>query len=539
MNKNDKIFIIGHKKPDTDSVTSAINLSYLKNRLGYDTIPMVLGDINNETKFVLNHFNVKIPQYLNDVKLQIKDLDYEKNIYINQDNSLFEAFNYMNNNGISNVPVVDNKISFKGDISMKDIAKDMICENLDYLEASFKNIVDTIRGKEILKFSDIIKGNVIVASYRSTTFIENIKIDNNTILVVGDRHSIIEYAINNNAKLIILTGGSNIKKEHLENAIKNKVSVIRTNLNTFNAAKLILLAKYVKELMITKNIICFNENEEVNDFINIANRTKYSNFPIVDKNNHCLGFIKISDTIEKNKKRVILVDHNEYEQSVDGLEEAEIVEIIDHHKIGSIGTSAPINFRNMPVGSTNTIIYMLYKENNIEIPTYVAGLMISGIISDTLLFSSPTTTNTDIEVVKTLAKQINIDYEKYAMEMFKAGSVLKGKTKEQIIYSDFKDFTVENNKIGISQVSTINSDTILSNKDNYIKLLNEISKNNDYDIICLFVTDILKNGSYIFFNNKAYEVLERSFKQNLKQGDFLEKIISRKKQIIPNIMEHL
>ena len=539
MEKNEEIYIIGHKKPDTDSVTSAISLSYLKNKLGGNTVPMVLGDINNETRFVLNYFNVKTPHYLNDVKLQIKDLNYEKNIFINENKSLFEVFNYMNDYGISNVPVVDNNLIFKGDISMKDIAKDMICGNFDYIEASYQNIISTIDGKELLKFDDLISGNIIVASYKSTTFIDNIKIDSNTILVVGDRHSIIEYAVENKAKLIILTGNSSIKNEHLEIAKQNGVSIIETKLSTFNAAKLILLSKYVKELMKSKNMICFNENEEVNDFINIANRTKYSNFPIIDGYNKCLGLIKISDTIEKNKKKVILVDHNEYEQSVDGLEEADILEIIDHHKIGSIGTSAPINFRNMPVGSTNTIIYMLYKENSIDIPDFIAGLMVSGIISDTLLFSSPTTTKTDIDVVKDLAKKINIDYEKYGIEMFKAGSVLKGKTEEQIFYSDFKDFTVENSKIGISQISTINPDTIISNKDKYIKLINEISKNNDYNILCLFVTDILKNGSYIYFNNKSHEILERCFKKNLKQGDFLEMIISRKKQVIPKIIDQI
>jgi manganese-dependent inorganic pyrophosphatase len=535
----DKVFVIGHKKPDTDSVTSAITLSYLKNQLGYDTVPMILGDVNNETKFVLEHFKVKAPKYLNDVKLQIKDLNYNKTHFINQNASVFESFNYMNTNFVSNIPIIDNNQVFLGQVSMKDIAKDMICGDNEYIEASYENIINTIKGEELLRFNDSIVGNILVASYRSTTFIQNIKIDSDTILIVGDRHSIIEYAINSKAKLIILTGSSKIHNEHLKMAEENKVNIIKTELNTFNSAKLISLSKNISTLVQKENIICFDENDEVNDFIAAANRTKYSNFPVIDKDNKCRGLLKLADTADKNKKKVILVDHNEYEQSVDGLDEAEIVEIVDHHKIGTIGTSAPINFRNMPVGSTNTIVYMLYKENNIEIPKHIAGLMMSGIISDTLLFASPTTTEKDKQVVKALASILEIDYEAYGMEMFKAGSTLKNKTEEQIFYTDFKNFDIDGMKIGVSQISTVSSNDITSNSEKYINLLNNISKNNGYHIVTLFVTDILTNGSYIYYNDSSFDILDECFGNDLKQGKYLEGVVSRKKQIIPVIMERI
>lgn len=534
-----KTFVIGHKKPDTDSVTAAINLSYLKNKLGHDTVPMVLGDVNNETKFVLDYFKVETPKYLNDVKLQIKDLKYNKENFINKCTSIYESFNYMNNNLISNIPVIDNDKTFLGEVSMKDIAKDMICGDNEYINASYQNIISTIDGEQLLKFDDNIIGNILVASYRSTTFIQNIKIDSETILIVGDRHSIIEYAVNSKAKLIILTGSSKIHDEHVEIAKKNKVNIIKTSLNTFNSAKLISLSKDINTLVHKNDIVCFDENDEVNDFIAIANKTKFSNFPVIDKDNKCHGLLKLADIADKSKKKVILVDHNEYEQSVDGLDEADIVEIVDHHKIGTIGTTAPINFRNMPVGSTNTIIYMLYKENGIEIPKHIAGLMMSGIISDTLLFASPTTTDIDRTVVEELAKISSLDYKEFGMEMFKAGSTLKNKTEEQIFYTDFKNFDIDGMKIGISQISTVSSNDIRNNADKYIELINNLSKNNGYYMVALFVTDILTNGSYIYYNNSAFDMLDECFGRDLTQGKYLDGIVSRKKQIIPVIMERM
>ncbi len=534
-----KTFVIGHKKPDTDSVTAAINLSYLKNKLGHDTVPMVLGEVNNETKFVLDYFKIETPKYLNDVKLQIKDLKYNKSNFIYKNTSVFDSFNYMNSNLISNIPVIDNDQTFLGEVSMKDIAKNMICGDNEYINASYQNIISTIEGEQILKFDDIVIGNILVASYRSTTFIQNIKIDSETILIVGDRHSIIEYAVNSKAKMIILTGNSKIHDEHVEIAKKNKVNIIKTGLNTFNSAKLISLSKDINTLVHKDDIVCFDENDEVNDFIAVANKTKFSNFPVIDKDNKCHGLLKLADIADKKRKKVILVDHNEYEQSVDGLDEAEIVEIVDHHKIGTIGTTAPINFRNMPVGSTNTIIYMLYKENGVTIPKHIAGLMMSGIISDTLLFASPTTTEIDKTVVEELAKISELDYKQFGMEMFKAGSTLKNKTEEQIFYTDFKNFDIDGMKIGISQISTVSSNDITNNSDKYIELINNLSKNNGYHIVALFVTDILTNGSYIYYNDSAYDILDECFGKDLTQGKYLQGIVSRKKQVIPVIMERI
>jgi len=338
--------------------------------------------------------------------------------------------------------------------------------------------------------------------------------------------------------MIILTGNAQIKEEHLEMAKKNKINVVRTQNHTLKTSRKIELANYLKELTLTDDVVTFNENGYVNDFVDIANKRKFSNYPIINDKNICLGMLRFSDINDKKRKKVILVDHNEASQSVDGLEEADIVGIVDHHKIGTIGTTLPINFRNMPVGSTNTIIYMLFKENNIEIPSHIAGLMLSGIISDTLLFKSPTTTEIDKEIVKDLAKIANVDYEKFGMDMLKAGASLKGKTKEEILYSDFKNFTIDGKKVGVGQVVTLNIDEIEKEKDEYIKLINNVAENNDYHIVALFATDIIKNGSYIYYNDNAKEVLDNCFDvDEFKQGCYLDGIVSRKKQMIPNIMD--
>lgn len=534
-----KVLIFGHKKPDTDSVVAAISLSYLKNKLGMNCEPRVLGEINSETKFILDYFNIKHPKYLNDVKLEVKDVNYLKNNFVSEYESVYKCFNYMTDKKISTLPIIDNNGKYCGAVSMKDIAKDSVNGNWEILNTSYKNIIDTLNGKEIAKYDKEITGNILIASYRSTTFIENVDLTPDTILIVGDRHSIIEYAIEKNVKMIILTGGSQIKEEHLKIAKEKRINIISTNYNTFNVARKIGLCNYITKIDIDKNVTYVNETTDLNDFIDLANRTKYSNFPVINKDGKCLGIIRLADTAERNKKQVILVDHNEAEQSVDGLHDANIVEIIDHHKIGTLGTTMPINFRNMPVGSTNTIIYNLFKENNVEIPSDIAGIMMSAIISDTLLFKSPTTTEIDKDIVRRLSEIAQLDYKKFAMDMFKAGSMIKNKSPEEILYADFKNFNIDGARIGIGQLSTVSPDDVINRKQDYIDLLNRIGKENDYKLIALFVTDIINNCSYCFFNDKGKLILENSFDKDFYQGIKMDGILSRKKQIIPAIMNTL
>ncbi|MDD6323710.1 MAG: putative manganese-dependent inorganic diphosphatase [Bacilli bacterium] len=536
----EKILVFGHQKPDTDTVTSAIVLSYLKNKLGMNSEPRVLGNINNETKFVLDYFKVKTPKFLNDVRLQIKDVDYTKNCFLKENNSIFDGYKYMNETKISTIPVINSKGKYLGAISMKTALSNLIEGNLNKLDTSYDNLLEALNGKEILRFDKEIKGNILTAGYRSTTFKEKVEINKESVLIVGDRHSIIEYAVENSASIIILTNGVKMKEEHLKIAKKNHVDVISTDYNTLIASNLVVLSNFVKTKLETKSIITINENDPLSEVLELANKKKYSNYPVLDNENNCLGVFRVSTAYSRHPKQVMLVDHNEKEQSVIGLDEADIIEIVDHHKIGNIGTTMPINFRNMPLGCTETILYLMYKENNVEIPKKIAGLMMSGIISDTLLLSSPTTTDIDKKALKELSKIAKVDYKEYGMEMFKAGSSIKGKSISEIIRGDFKNFMVDNQKVGIGQVSTMSTDEILSKQKEFINQLNKDASEEDYTAIALFVTDILKNGSYIFFNENSKEIFAKSFGiENLEEGYFFEGLVSRKKQIVPKIMNYM
>lgn len=535
----EKIYIFGHKKPDTDSVCSAISLSYLKNHLGDETEPRILSNINEETKYVLKKFNFAIPEILNDVKLQVKDINYHKDFTINAKESVYNAFFKMQENNMSTIPVVNDNGIFVGAFAMKDIAKNEILGDSSTLRSNYEHILKTINGKEVLRYNEEITGNIMTVGLRSTTFNEQSLFNRETILIVADRHSLIEEAVKVGVKMIIVTMNTKIKDEHLILAKKNKVNIIYTEKNSYDTLVKLKFANYIESYQFSKGLICVNETIDVTDFNDIVNKTKHSYYPVINNQNKCLGLIKLSDLRDTTPKKVFLVDHNELAQSVDGLDEAEIVGIVDHHKLGNLGTNKPINFRNMTVGSTCTIVYELYKENKVKIPENIASLLVSGIISDTLLLKSPTTTKTDEKVLKELVKATGINPEKLALQMFKANDIVKSKTIKEIIYTDFKSFVVDKKNIAISQITTLNSKAILKQKSSYIRFLNKESESQKYDVMLFAITDIFKNGSYILFNEKAKDLLKLAFDENINQGNFLEGIVSRKKQILPAIMNYL
>ena len=533
----DKVYIFGHRNPDTDAVTAAISLSYLKRELGINAIPAVLSGINLESKYALNYFKVKEPIFLNDVKLKVKDINYTKKYSVTEEDSINDAYQKMTEAGISKIPVVDKKKKLLGIVTMKDIAKEQFSENIDRVNSTYDNILRAIDGKELLRYDKEIKGNLIVAGYRSTTILSTVKLDTNSIMIVGDRYSVIEYAIVSGIKLLIVTGNHELKKQHIELAKKNKVNIVVTPHSTLIASRRINLGNNINTINYQKDILCIGDYENVSDFMKIANKTRYSYYPVITAREECIGILRVSDVTYENKMNVILVDHNSYEQSAIGIEETNILEIIDHHNISNMGTNMPINFRNMPVGSSNTIIYILYKENHIEIPPHIAGLMLSGILSDTLILTSPTTTDKDIEAVNKLSSIAKIDYKKYGLDMLKAGSSIKGKTKEEVLYTDYKNYPVGEYKIGLGQIFTTNPEEILKDKEEYIELLNQVAEGNNYYLVSLFITDIINKGSYVLYSKRAEEIFKKVFKDNnLSQGTFLEEIVSRKKQILPVIM---
>ena len=536
--EKEKVYVFGHQKPDTDSVAASISAAYLMNQKykEYEFVPRILGKISKETSFILNRFNIETPEFLNDVKLKVKNIGYRKDFYIHEDNSIKDAYDFITEHSTSGVPVVDYELKVKSVITLKDIAKLLV--NLSTsLDTTMENILKAINGKIVNKVDDLIVGNIFLTSYRSTTFKEKEVLTQDDIVVTGDRHSIIEQAVNSKVKMIILTNGNYMKEEHLNLAIQNEINVIKTDLSIFEVIELLKLSNSLKAYK-GNDVVCLYENDFSERIEELEQKYNYTNLPVVDKDDKCLGLLRYNETFDINKVKVLLVDHNEKNQSVEGLDEADIIEIIDHHKMGNLSTDKPINLRCMTLGSTCTILYSMYKEQHINIPDDIKGIMLSAILSDTLCLKSPTTTKIDEKVVHELAKSLDINYEEYALEMFKEGSDLSDKDPEDIVTQDFKRFTMDDHLIGVGQVFVTGMDAIKEKQPFLKDALESVKKAGDFYATTLFVTDILTSTSYLYYTDSFKEVLEKAFKiEELEQGYSLKDVVSRKKQIIPKIME--
>lgn len=530
-------FIFGHRNPDTDSVCSSIALSYLLNLEGRNTVPKVLGHINTESKFVLDYFGVKCPDYLNDTKVRIKDMDYNKKTYAKEDDSISKTFKFMQKENITAIPLVNAKKQLTGFVTLKEIAKYLIGGDKESINTSYQNIVESTDGKELLHFDDEITGKVMVVSYQSKTFHDEVKLTNNDILIVGDRFKILEYAIESKVKLIVLTGNHELPKGLLKKAEKNKVNIIVSNYNSFNTMNKVILSNRIISININETPVTVNSKDYRTDFLSLAGSTQHTNYPIVNSKNECLGLLKITSQDHYTKQNVIMVDHNSFSQSAIGIEEAEITEIIDHHNLGAIGTNVPINFRSMPVGCTCTIIYNMFLERKIAIPKDIAGLMLSAILSDTMIFKSPTTTERDKEAATKLAKIAKVDIDKYGYQMFKAASSIEGISVNDLINQDMKAYNVGNFQFGISQVMTMDFNEIEKNIDEYINKLDEL-KNDKYLCVVLFITDVYKNGSYVLYNKEAESIIKDAFDlKEVYEGVYIDNLVSRKKQMLPALLE--
>lgn len=529
-------FIFGHKNPDTDTVCSSIALSYLKNELGGKTLPKVLGNINNETKFVLDHFKVPVPSYLNDVRVRIKNIKYDKKAYINEYSSIDAAFKLMQKQNITAIPLVDEKRKLTGYVTLKEIARYLINGNKEIVNTTLDNIIDTLNAKVITKFDDLISGDILIAGLEDRTLKKSIELSSKDILIVGDRSKVLEYAIESKVKLIILPLNINIDKKIIKKAELNHINIIASELDSFQIASKILLSNYIKNINTNKSPVTVNNDDYFTDFKTMTHKVNHTNYPVINNKNECLGLIRLTGPNDYEKQKVILVDHNNLAQSVDGIEEADILEIIDHHNLGAIGTSVPINFRSKPVGCTSTMLYDLFVEEKVSIPKNIAGLMLSAILSDTLLLTSPTTTEDDRFAAVKLANIAKVDIDTYGLEMLKAASSIAGKSVAELINMDLKTYSVDNKTLGISQIMTMDFDTIKENIDEYINKLNEMV-NTNYSIVVIFITDIIKNGSYVLYNTKSADIIADSFGiKNIHQGVFLPKMVSRKKQILPAIL---
>ncbi|MBU3111807.1 putative manganese-dependent inorganic diphosphatase [Clostridium lacusfryxellense] len=535
------IYITGHRNPDTDSICAAIAYAEFKNKTGkIPAIPIRLGEVNRETQFILNYFNVEKPELVNTVKTQISDLDIDIVAPISPDISLKMAWSIMRKNDTKTLPVIDDNDRLAGVASVSNLASSYldVWDNsiLAKSNTTLENILDTLSAKCVYKPNGTFKitGKIIVSAMHPESTKSIIEVGD--VAICGDREDSQLLIIDSKASLLIITGNHSPTDGVIELAKTNGCTIIETPYDTFTASRLITQSIPINHVMSKKNIISFNSDDFIDEIKSIMIETRYRSYPVIDENNKVVGSISRYHLISENRKKVILVDHNEKTQSVLGLEDAEIIEIIDHHRIADVQTGSPIYFRNEPVGSTSTIVANIFFENGIRPSKGAAGLLCAAIISDTLLLKSPTSTLVDELTLNKLSQIANLNIEEFAKEMFKAGTSLDGKTAEEIFYQDFKPFTLNTFKIGVSQVGTMYIEGFEPLKGDMIELMEKKAKEGGFDIILLMLTDILNGGSVLIAAGEHKDVISKAFDVTLTDdGVYVPGIVSRKKQIIPPI----
>jgi len=535
---NDVIYITGHRNPDTDSICSAISYAEFKNKMGVNAIPIRLGEISRETQFVLDYFGVKAPKLVDTVKTQIADLDIDTVTPIAPETSLKTAWSMIRKNSVKTLPVVDDEDKLIGVASQSNLTSSyMDIWDTNVIEKSstkLENILDTLSAKCIYASEKNPKftGKVVVAAMDPESAGEFI--DSGDIVICGNREDAQNVALNCNASLMIITGNHLISDDILSRAKEINCSIIVTPYDTFTSSRLIPQSIPVSHVMAKDNLVSFKTDDLIDDVREVMLQTRYRSYPVVNSANKVIGSISRYHLISKNKKKVILVDHNEKDQSVHGLEDAEILEIIDHHRIGGMDTGSPIYFRNEPVGCTATIVASRFFESGIRLSKKIAGLLCAAIISDTLLFKSPTSTVTDKLIIDRLSNIANIDPEKFAKEMFKAGSSLEGKTPAQILNQDFKPFTMGDIKVGVGQISTMDTEGFEAVRKDVVELMEKTAATDGYGLVLLMVTDILKGGSELIAVGEYTDVVSRAFGVTLEGNSaYAPGLLSRKKQVIP------
>ena len=446
----------------------------------------------------------------------------------------------MNKNSITGIPLVDDDKKLTGYVSLKEVANEMIFNESIKISSSFDDLVNILESKDYIKCDDRIEGYAHAATFDDASFIRDIPLDSESILIVGDRASIINYALTSKVKLIIVVKDKKLTKEQKKQAKENNINVICSPKSSFKIARVLCLANPIKSIKRGGSVITFNKDDYLTDFTEATAKLKHTNYPIVDSNNVCLGMLRTIDAHEINRKKIILVDHNMVGQSVDGLYEADLLEIVDHHNIGDINTSNPINFRNMAVGSSCTIVYFLYRENNVKITKDVAGILLSGIISDTLMLKSPTTTEVDKVVAKELAHIAKLNINTYGLELLESGVSIEGMTPTDIIFKDFKVYTVNERNMVVGQVFTTDYKEYARIEDEIVEELDKIQANHGYEACVLFVTNFLTNDSYVLYAHKCEDIVATAFNiRHIEEGYLLKDVVSRKKQIVPFLMDVL
>ena len=536
------VYVSGHKNPDTDSICSAIAYSYLLNATNkYNAVPVRLGEVNRETEYVLKRFGVEHPVLLKTVKQKVEDLNYDKVTVFSKDLTLKTAWFLLKQQNLKSAPILDEHGQLLGLLSTSNIIEGYMdqwdSEVLKKAKTPVENVIDTLEANVIYlnEALKVINGDIHIAAMSGNEAKKRIH-ENDVVIVGGDRSDDLEELISVKPSLIILTG-SLTSNEHVVNKCKEQgISIVSTPFNTYQTSQQIVQAVPVEYVMIKGDIKTFSTDDTLDYMKEVMSETRYRGYPVIDLNNRCVGSISRFALLKGLRKKVILVDHNERGQSIPGIEEADILEIVDHHRVADIQTVGPLLFRGEPLGSTATIVTRMFEEQDVEMPSHIAGLLLGAVVSDTLLFKSPTCTPVDTKIAKKLAEIAGVDIQEFAMEMFKAGTSLVGKTVDEIFNQDFKKFSFDNLQVGVAQVNSMDIEGFLPYKKDMLDYMNKFAEDNNLEFTLLLLTDIINANSEIFVGGPRPELVEKAFNVQLtdRQGT-LEGVISRKKQVVPAI----
>ena len=540
--KNRKVYVVGHKNPDTDSICSALAYANLKRKVtGQEYVAKRAGQVNEETQYILDRFGVEEPGLLSNVQIQVKDLDISRVSGIEGHVSIKEAWRQMKESNTKTMPITKENM-LEGLITIGDIATSYMdvydSHILAKARTQYRNIVQTLDGTIVTgnEHGYFVKGKVVIAA-SSPELLENF-IEKDDLVVLGNRYESQLCALEMEASCIVVCQGSEVSKTIKKLAEERQCVVISTPHDTFTVARLINQSIPVKHFMSKENLTTFKMSDYVEDIKDVMTKKRFRDFPVVDRKGRFVGLISRRLLIDARKKQLILVDHNEKSQAVDGIEEADIQEIIDHHRLGSIETIGPVYFRNQPVGCTATIVYQMYEEQGVMIDRMIASLLCSAIISDTLMFRSPTCTDVDRRAAESLAKIADIDIESLAREMFNAGSNLKNKTAEEICFQDFKKFNIGDVEFGVGQINSMNKDELHDIKEKLIPYLKEAMYSQGLDRIFFMLTNIIEESTEILCGGAGAreEVFDAFDLREDTEDIILKGVVSRKKQLIPNFV---
>ncbi|WP_462415532.1 putative manganese-dependent inorganic diphosphatase [Eubacterium ramulus] len=543
INEKKKVWVVGHKNPDTDSICAAIAYANLKNQTdGNRYEAKRAGELNEETKYVLDTFGVKSPGLITDVGAQVKDIEIRKTPGVSGKISLKRAWEMMKEQNVVTLPVTDKENNLEGLIITGDIATSYmdVYDNsiLSRAKTQYQNIVDTLDGTMLCgnEHAYFMKGKVVVGSANPETMEQFLEDDD--LVIMGNRYDAQICALESNASCIVIAGSPQVPKTIVKMAEEKHCVLITTDYDTYTAARLINQSMPIKFFMRREQLVTFETEEYIDEVREIMSKEKHRDFPVLDEDGKYIGMISRRNLLNMKKKQLILVDHNEKTQAVDGIGGADILEIIDHHRIGSLETMSPVFFRNQPLGCTATIIYQMYQEQKVAIDKKVAGLLCSAILSDTLMYRSPTCTPLDKAVAEELAQIADINIEEHAKAMFQAGSDFGSKTPEEIFYQDFKTFSQDGVEFGVGQLSAMTQEELEQVRDKLLPYLRDVLVERKIEMVFVMLTNIIEETTYLICaGEKADDLVEKAYHVH-KEGDYhvLKGVVSRKKQLIPMFM---